>query len=100
MWIVSSLPLPPGPLESRSVAPVCVPYMGQIELFNHLLRIIIIIITIISFLKPCCCALVLPFQQPLEGPMEVLLCERVNDLRHGLIHLLNCLITRACELRE
>ena len=25
-------------------------------------------------------ALVLPFQQLLEGPMDVLLCERVNDL--------------------
>ena len=32
--------------------------------------------------------------------MEVLLCERVNDLRHSLFHLLNCLITTACELRE
>ena len=32
------------------------------------------------------------FQQLLEGPMEVLLCERVNDLRHSLFHLLNCLI--------
>ena len=27
--------------------------------------------------------------------MEVLLCERVNDLRHSLFHLLNCLITTA-----
>ena len=25
--------------------------------------------------------------------MEVLLCERINDLRHSLFHLLNCLIT-------
>ncbi len=24
--------------------------------------------------------------------MEVLLCERVNDLRHSLFHFLNCLI--------
>ena len=32
--------------------------------------------------------------------MEVLLCECVNDLRHSLFHLLNCLITTACELRE
>ena len=32
--------------------------------------------------------------------MEVLLCERVNDLRHRLFHLLNCLITTASELRE
>ena len=32
--------------------------------------------------------------------MEVLLCERVNDLRHSLFHLLNCLITKASELRE
>ena len=35
-----------------------------------------------------CNALVVPFQQFLEGPMEVLLCERVNDLRHSLFHLL------------
>ena len=51
-----------------------------------------------------CNALVVPFQQLLEGPMEVLLCERVNDLRHSLFHLLNCLITTASkfflELRE
>ena len=32
--------------------------------------------------------------------MEVLLCERVNDLRHSLFRLLNCLITTASELRE
>ena len=32
--------------------------------------------------------------------MEVLFCERVNDLRHNLFHLLNCLITTASELRE
>ena len=32
--------------------------------------------------------------------MEVLLCERVNDLRHSLFHLLNCLITTASELRK
>ena len=31
--------------------------------------------------------------------MEVLLCERVNDLRHSLFHLFNCLITTASELR-
>ena len=29
-----------------------------------------------------CNALDVPFQQLLEGPMEVLLCERVNDFRH------------------
>ena len=45
-------------------------------------------------------ALLVPFQQLLEGPMEVLLCERVNNLRHSLLHLLNCLITTASELRE
>ena len=39
--------------------------------------------------------LVVPFQQLLEGPMEVLLCERVNEFRHSLFHLLNCLITAA-----
>ena len=32
--------------------------------------------------------------------MEVLFCERVNDLRHSLFHLLNCLITTASELRD
>ena len=46
-----------------------------------------------------CNALVLPFQQLLEGPIEILVCERVNDLRHSLFHLLNCLITTASELR-
>ena len=45
-------------------------------------------------------ALVVPFQQLLEGPMEDLLCECGNELRHSLFHLLNCLITTACELRE
>ena len=46
-----------------------------------------------------CNALVVLFQQLLEGPMEILLCERVNDLRHSLFHLLNCLIMTASELR-
>ena len=32
--------------------------------------------------------------------MEVLLCERVNDLRHNLFFLLNCLITTASEITE
>ena len=32
--------------------------------------------------------------------MEVLLCECVNDLRHSLFHLLNCLITTDSELKE
>ena len=32
--------------------------------------------------------------------MVVLLCERVNDLRHSLFHLFNCLITTTFELRE
>ena len=31
--------------------------------------------------------------------MEVLLCERVNDLRHSLFHL-NCLLTISSELKE
>ena len=47
-----------------------------------------------------CNALVVLFQQLLEGPMEVLLCECINDLRHSFFHLLNCLITTASELRE
>ena len=42
-----------------------------------------------------------PFQKLLQGPMEVLLCELVNDLRHSLFHLFNCIITTAAsELRE
>ena len=51
-------------------------------------------------MSPGCNALVVQFQQLLEGPIDVLLCERVNDLRHSLFHLLNCLITKASELRE
>ena len=36
-----------------------------------------------------------------KAPMEVLLRERVNDLRHSLFHLLKCLITTtASEFRE
>ena len=47
-----------------------------------------------------CNALVVPFQQFLQLPMELLLCDHVNDLRHSIFHLLNCLITTASELRE
>ena len=50
-----------------------------------------------------CNALVVPFQQLLEGPMEVLLSKCVSDLCHSLFDL-NCLITTASkffhELRE
>ena len=31
--------------------------------------------------------LFVPSQQLLEGPIEALLCERVNDLRHSLFQL-------------
>ena len=44
--------------------------------------------------------LFVPFQQLLKGPVDVLLCERVNDLRHSLFHLLNCLIMTASELKR
>ena len=44
------------------------------------------------------CNALVPFQQLLKGPIEVLLCERVSDLRHSLFHLLNCLITTASKL--
>ena len=54
----------------------------------------------IKVISSSCNALVVPFQQLLVGPIEVLLCERVNDIRHSLFHLLNCLITTASELRE
>ena len=46
------------------------------------------------------CNALVTFQRLLEGPMEVLLCDRVNDLRHSIFHLLSCLITTASELRE
>ena len=46
-----------------------------------------------------CNPLVVPFQQLLEGPMEVFLYERINDLCHSLFHL-NCLIMTASKLRE
>ena len=46
-----------------------------------------------------CNALVVPLQQLLEHPKEVLLCVRVNGLRHSLFHLLDGLITTASELR-
>ena len=36
-----------------------------------------------------CNGLVVPFQQFLEDPMEVLLCEHINDLRHSLFHKLS-----------
>ena len=45
-----------------------------------------------------CNALVVLFQQLLEGPMEVLLCERVNDLRHSLFYLLVSLLTTASKV--
>ena len=55
---------------------------------------------IIEVISSGCNALVVPFQQLLEGSMEVLLCEHVNDLRHSLFYLLNCLITTASGLWE
>ena len=58
--------------------------------------------TLVPFeaISPGCNALVVPYQQLLEGPIEVILCERVNDLRHSLFHRLNCLIMTASEIRE
>ena len=35
-----------------------------------------------------------------SGRLIEVLCEPINDLRHSLFHLLNCLITTASELRE
>ena len=37
MWTTFSLPLLPGSLLPRAVVSVCVPSMGQIEIFNHFL---------------------------------------------------------------
>ena len=59
-----------------------------------------IYINIYIYVMCDCNALVVPFQQLLEGPMEVLFCEHVNDLRHSFYHLLNCLIPTASKLRE
>ena len=36
----------------------------------------------------------------MDGPMEVLLRQCANDLRHRLFHPLNCLITAVSELKE
>ena len=47
-----------------------------------------------------CNALVVLFKQLPEGPMEVLLCEHVNDLCQSLFPLLSCLITTVSDLRE
>ena len=54
--------------------------------------------TLVTFevISSGCNALVVPFQDL----MEVLLCQRVNDLHHSLFHHLNCLITTASEFRE
>ena len=51
-------------------------------------------------ISPGCNALVVSFQQLLEGLIEVFLCERVKNLLHSLFHLLSCLITTASGLRE
>ena len=51
MWSTPSLPLLPGPLWPGVVVHVRVLSMAQIELFDHLLRIIIII----NYLKPYSC---------------------------------------------
>ena len=58
--------------------------------------------TIVPFelISSGCNALVVQFQQLLEGHIEVLLCDRVNDLRHSLFRPFNCIITTASELRE
>ena len=50
----------------------------------------------LEVISSSCNALIVPFQQLLKGPMEVLMCARVK----GLFHLLNCLITTASELME
>ena len=63
---------------------------------------LLLIETLVPFevISSGCNAFVVLFQQLLEGPMEVFLCERVNDLRRSFFHLLNCLITTASKLRE
>ena len=55
----------------------------------------LVLFEVISF---GCNALVVPFQQLLEGHMEVFLFERVNDLRHSRFNLLNCLKMTASKV--
>ena len=55
MWSIFLLPLLPGPLWPSMVIPVRISLIGLIELFNHLLRNIIIIIIIITWNHPIVC---------------------------------------------
>lgn len=43
---------------------------------------------------------VVQFQKRLEGPLDVLVCEYVNDTRQSLFHHINCLITPASVLTK
>ena len=45
-----------------------------------------------------CNALVVPFQQLLEGQMEVLLCQHVNDLRH-ILFLLHIVLIKCSHVQ-
>ena len=71
---------------------------GRRPKYNVLL---IVLMKLVPFkvISSGCSPLVVPFQQLLEGPMEILLFVRDNYLRHSLFHPLNCLITTAFELR-
>ena len=105
----------PGVLQGDTLAPylfiICLDYVlwtsiqGTLNKFPDFFRMGTFIETLVHFqvILSGCNALV-PLQQLLEGSMEVFLCECVNDLRHSLFHLLNCLITTASkfflELRE
>ena len=46
------------------------------------------------------CNALVQLQKLLEGPIEILFCERVNDLRYSLFYLFNCPQTTVSELRE
>ena len=52
IWSTPSMPLLQGPLWPGVVVPIRVSYLGQIELFCHLLRLIIIIIVSCEFFTP------------------------------------------------
>ena len=56
MWYTPSLPLHSSPLSPGVVVPIMVPPIGQIELFNLILGIII------SILKPYSCMQVVPIR--------------------------------------
>ena len=74
--------------------------LNKFPVFFFVWALLLIVQTLVPYkvISSGCNASVVPFQQLFQSPREVLLCERVNDLRHSLFHLLNCLITTASNV--